>query len=253
MLRPIRVVVEGRKLHVSSPYHPDFPRLAHNVAGRWDGAQWAFDPRHEARVRNICREIYGTDGDDGVALVTVRAKKAALVGGSAREKSWFLAGCLVARTYSKDQAPTIGDGVAVVQGEVTSTGSHKNPGLAASDDLVIEILDVPAPAAEKALRSLPEGSIEIAAQTPDEVRARAMVCGKERHDLIRNDAHLFMILTSGPTRVTKDTDGTPLLEGRQCNACGSQVNRTMSEEAARRLEDIPPGSEPAEPAEPDTT
>lgn len=52
-------------IHVSSPYHPDFPPAARQLGGKWDSDVWVFDARDDARVRGLCCDIYGTDGDVG--------------------------------------------------------------------------------------------------------------------------------------------------------------------------------------------
>ena len=66
---------DGR-IAVRSPYHPNFPARARLLGGEWDAARhvWLFDPGDNDRVRSLCREVYGTDGADGVAPIpnTVR-------------------------------------------------------------------------------------------------------------------------------------------------------------------------------------
>jgi DNA repair protein RadC len=67
---PVSIVVEqDGRLAVSSPYHPNFPARARLLGGEWDVARrvWIFDAREDDRVRSLCREIYGTDGADGMA------------------------------------------------------------------------------------------------------------------------------------------------------------------------------------------
>jgi hypothetical protein len=242
MPREVKIRKEGKKVYLVSPFHPDFPGEAHKVAGRWNESEWSFDFRHEDRVREICRSIYGTDGDDNPKIVTVRATRAALGG---KEKSWFLAGYLVARVYSSEQAPTIGDGVSVIKGEITVTGSRKYYGLVGTPSLVIEMLDIPELAAKKAVAESPPGSVEIIEPITPLQRASEMMC-PDSHALIRSDAALYDALTQGDSRITRDADGTPLVETRHCNKCGSDIGRVVSEEAARRLDDIPEHSKPRE-------
>lgn len=56
---------EGR-IAVSSPYHPHFPARARSLGGIWDAKRrvWVFDAADDDRVRSLCREIYGTDGQE---------------------------------------------------------------------------------------------------------------------------------------------------------------------------------------------
>ena len=66
---PVSIVEQDGRLAVSSPYHPNFPARARLLGGEWDVARrvWIFDAREDDRVRSLCREIYGTDGADGMA------------------------------------------------------------------------------------------------------------------------------------------------------------------------------------------
>jgi DNA repair protein RadC len=67
---PVSIIVEqDGRLAVSSPYHPNFPARARLLGGEWDVARrvWIFDARDDDRVRSLCRDIYGTDGADGMA------------------------------------------------------------------------------------------------------------------------------------------------------------------------------------------
>ena len=66
---PVSIVEQDGRLAVNSPYHPNFPARARLLGGDWDVARrvWIFDAREDDRVRSLCREIYGTDGTDGIA------------------------------------------------------------------------------------------------------------------------------------------------------------------------------------------
>jgi len=64
---PLLIVKEESGcISVSSPYHPDFPLKARSLGGMWDIARrvWVFDASDEDRVRLLCREIYGSDGQE---------------------------------------------------------------------------------------------------------------------------------------------------------------------------------------------
>jgi DNA repair protein RadC len=66
---PVSIVEQDGRLAVSSPYHPNFPARARLLGGEWNAARhvWIFDACEDDRVRSLCREIYGTDGADGMA------------------------------------------------------------------------------------------------------------------------------------------------------------------------------------------
>jgi DNA repair protein RadC len=65
---PVSIVEQDGRLAVSSPYHPNFPARARLLGGEWDAARrvWIFEAHEDDRVRSLCRDIYGTDGADGV-------------------------------------------------------------------------------------------------------------------------------------------------------------------------------------------
>jgi len=68
---PVSIVEQGGRIVVGTPYHPNFPARARLLGGDWDALRhvWIFDVREDDRVRSLCREIYGTDGADGVAPI----------------------------------------------------------------------------------------------------------------------------------------------------------------------------------------
>jgi DNA repair protein RadC len=64
---PLSIVEEeDGRIAVSSPYHPNFPARARSLGGVWDAARrvWVFDSADHERVRLLCREIYGADGQE---------------------------------------------------------------------------------------------------------------------------------------------------------------------------------------------
>ncbi len=70
----INITTENGKTKVVTPYNPSFPTRAKKLGGRWQGGAWVFDARDEERVRDLCRDIYGTDGQDSGRKITVRAE-----------------------------------------------------------------------------------------------------------------------------------------------------------------------------------
>jgi DNA repair protein RadC len=66
---PVLIVEQDGRLAVSSPYHPNFPARARLLGGEWDATRrvWVFEAHEDDRVRSLCRDIYGTDGADGMA------------------------------------------------------------------------------------------------------------------------------------------------------------------------------------------
>jgi DNA repair protein RadC len=66
---PLSLVEQDGRIAVSSPYHPHFPARARSLGGVWDATLrvWLFDAADHERVRSLCREIYGSDGQDMTA------------------------------------------------------------------------------------------------------------------------------------------------------------------------------------------
>jgi len=179
---------EARRVYLASPYHPDLPGRAKKLGGRFDGSSkiWHFDERDGPRVRELAREIFGTDGTDSVELVTLRVAISGLAYG---QRALFIAGREVAKRYHRDRAPQIGDGVIVVEGGFDACGgSKKYPQLDPTDDCVVEIRDVPRPAAERAVADNPEhatiASVDRAAACP--LRAAFDAMGDERLTALAN-------------------------------------------------------------------
>jgi DNA repair protein RadC len=67
---PLSIIVEADgRIAVSSPYHPNFPAKARSLGGIWNTTRrvWIFDAGDHDRVKSLCREIYGTDGQENGA------------------------------------------------------------------------------------------------------------------------------------------------------------------------------------------
>lgn len=120
----ITVEIVGDKLAVSSPYNAKFPAKARKLGGKWTGGRWVFPAHVGERVRELCRTIYGSDGDVEAPRVLVRV---ALDEGHDYDCSLTLAGIPVARVFDRDGGAKIDDGAAVLEGGITSGGSRKNP------------------------------------------------------------------------------------------------------------------------------
>lgn len=139
----------GGKVHVEAPYHPEFPSRARQIGGKWNGKLWAFDPRDESRVRDLCVAIYGDDGSPQ-ELVTVQIviEDDALLAYANRTDTLWCCGRQVARVLGRDSGARLGEGVVVTEGRFVSGGSRKNPLLLTKGRTVVEVRDVPRRAAE---------------------------------------------------------------------------------------------------------
>jgi hypothetical protein len=142
MTTTVQITTTDTSVTLVSLYHHALPDKARAIGGRFDSATkaWHFDVRDEQRVRNLAREVYGTDGTPG-QTVTVRLDISAF----RNEGSVFLLGREIATRPSRDAPVRLGRGVIVVAGGFDwRGGSVKNPRLDPDDGTVLEIRDVPA-------------------------------------------------------------------------------------------------------------
>ncbi len=60
----VSVDVSATAVTLTAPYDPSLPGKAKALGGYFDGVTkaWTFDVRDEMRVRDLARDIYGTDG-----------------------------------------------------------------------------------------------------------------------------------------------------------------------------------------------
>jgi hypothetical protein len=179
-------------LHVVTPFHPDFPRKAKALGGKWhaDSKAWQFDARDEKRVRDALVAIYGTDGTP-TELVTVLVRTGADFI-SANCKELYVAGRMIANRAGRDFPARLGEGVIQLGGlpfpEIG--GSMKAPRLTWDSDIrVFELKDAPRLAAEQAMSTYPS-CIEItseaaAAPEPTDPQADGRAWGKAASKRLR--------------------------------------------------------------------
>lgn len=145
MTGSIRVTRSVTEVVLCSPYHPDVPAAARKLGGKWDAAtkSWRFDVRDESRVRELCRNVYGTDGSaaDAADLVTVRLTLKRSV--EEHTSAIYFAGREVCGARGRDSGARLGPGVVLLEGRITSTGSAKNWYTSAEAGSVFEIRDLP--------------------------------------------------------------------------------------------------------------
>ncbi|MER5973310.1 hypothetical protein ABT112_26890 [Streptomyces sp. NPDC002055] len=142
----VTITTAGGKTTVRSPYDPNWPSSARALGGRWSGGVWVFDSRDEERVRELAREVYGTDGTpDAGGTVTVRISVEDVRGErGGRPATLFRHGRQIATRFGRDEKPRLGDGVVLISGGFqSSAGSHNYLELGPLDDTVVEVRDVP--------------------------------------------------------------------------------------------------------------
>ena len=153
----VKIEVKENSVSVSAPYVPQFPARAKAIGGKWSAGSkvWKFDSRDEGRVRELCREIYGTDGLTAEKLVTVRVNAT----GDLYGRDYFKFGRQIARRPGRDAAVRLGDGVIIITGSFPSSGgSAKYPSILGRGDaeIIFEIRDVPESMALAEIEENPE-------------------------------------------------------------------------------------------------
>jgi hypothetical protein len=150
----IRIDTDGTILRVYSPYNPAFVRRAHRLGGKWnrDKSSWDFDARDIERVRKMCLEVYGVDDSVPEVLYTLQAKAVENIEVSLQ--SIYFAGHQIARAWDRDSGAILGDGVILLEGEISSGGSRNYWKTILQKDSVIEIKDASALQVEIAKKAI---------------------------------------------------------------------------------------------------
>lgn len=165
------VTKEGDKLKVKSPYHPDFPRWAKRLGGKWRDKCWIFAVRDEDSVRDLCHTCYGTDGETEIETVDVRIK---IRGG---EQTVWACGRRIAYRPERDSDVILGENVIVVSGDFTrSGGSRRSPiiEVLGHEPVVLEVRNVPIDMARSVTEANP-GSHRIVGDVPNIERLSILV------------------------------------------------------------------------------
>ncbi|MGW9120662.1 helix-turn-helix domain-containing protein [Streptomyces sp. NPDC055663] len=209
----LKEIRSSYQLEVRVPHYPRFVAAARLLGGiriktSSSGEYWHFAPSVEARVRELCISLWGTDGTlhKNSDLVTLHWKPDDL----RWEKETWLVGRLIAVRPHRDSNVQLGWGVTLLKGGFGSRGgSIKNPALDPLDGTVLEILNVPRSIAEITRRDTPNITI-IEPETPRQPVSQTALRTR-RDELLEELAILNQVL--------KDKQGPPA-EPLLCR-CGS--------------------------------
>lgn len=161
---------DGRTV-VRSPYNPNFVRDARPLGGVWNDLcnEWLFPADREKYIRELCKRVYRTDGTD--PYVTMRITIAKEGGWSVRCGAIYVVGRQIARAWGRDSGARAGAGVIFVSGRPTSGGSQKNWYTEIDGPAVIDVLDMPEPAAREAIAKETSDTIQISILGEEESHA----------------------------------------------------------------------------------
>ncbi|HQP51908.1 MAG: hypothetical protein KBH82_10275 [Syntrophorhabdaceae bacterium] len=118
----VDIEINGDFINVKSLYNSEFVSKAKLMGGKWDNNCWRFNALNENLVRDLCIEIYGTDGDTVPDVVTVEVE----ISDSGDTGPVCFCGWPIARAYGRDSGAKVSDNVVLLDGTVKSGGSVKN-------------------------------------------------------------------------------------------------------------------------------
>lgn len=139
----VEIQVQNGLVLVRTPLNTYFVARAKKLAGRWDpkSVAWVFDARVEDKIRALCIECYGNDGMTFQELVDIRVTY--LTGVETCKGPVTVFGRIIGSAKARHSGATLGRGVVLEEGKITSSGSHANWTTAVASGTVVLVLDVP--------------------------------------------------------------------------------------------------------------
>lgn len=142
---------EKKKIYVYSEYNPEWVSAARKMNGKWTGNSWSFDIRDEDDIKNKLTNIFGTYGEKNYKTVDVLLFLDKMF---LNEKSLFMFGRQIYHTWGRDSRVVLGEGVGIMEGDLSSSGSRKNYYVHPDKGTVLRIRDIPAGLIDKEDSSL---------------------------------------------------------------------------------------------------
>ena len=181
----VEVTNTGDTIRVVCPYSTHFISRAKKIGGKWRSPAWIFDPRDEQRVEAILASTYGwrrPAKDEPLATIQLCYETDC----QTSDMRTFFAGCQVVSIRGRDSGATMGRSAVVIEGNVTSAGSRKNPLIKVRAGTIIELRDIPYSVAKAAV-----------AEDADELGGTATLLdeGIDRDALLAERAQLILRLS----------------------------------------------------------
>lgn len=136
----------GSNVIVKAEYNRIFVEKAKGFHGKWQSPCWVFDVGDEQRVRDLCRDVYGSDG---VVSDTVTLRIEWREDGAANCSSLSVHGRTIARASNSYGGAKLGHGVILLAGGFGSGGSVKNWETTVEAGTVVLVRDFPAAVAKE--------------------------------------------------------------------------------------------------------
>lgn len=139
---PVDLSMTEHTVTIVASYHPDFGPAAKRIGGKFSSGGWTFDRRDLARVKALCRDVYGSDGS-AYTPTTVQVSLTGTGWDYPDDALWF-AGRRVAYRSGRDVPVRLGDDVILIAGGFPdSGGSRVNVRLEPEPGTVLEVRDLP--------------------------------------------------------------------------------------------------------------
>lgn len=138
----MNITVTDTNVSVVSPYNAKFIAGAKQINGKWNKPAWEFPKENEDLVRNLLRDVYGTDGTpESTVTILVKLPEAEWL----MKDATFMVGPFQAlRKLGRDTTPRLGENCTIIQGKLLSSGgSRNNPRITFTNDCVMRIKNVP--------------------------------------------------------------------------------------------------------------
>lgn len=170
-IKEVKMQDGSQKIRLDSPYHPELPKRAKAMGGKFNGdaKAWYFDLRTLDAVRQMCVSVYGIDPlAEPEEMVNVRIFND-IDNLPGDQTVWAMGREIISRP-SRDASVRVGQGVAIVAGGFKSSGgSRNNPSIGSClPGTVIEVFDVPRSVAEAWIASGWQDDAEIFVVEPAE-------------------------------------------------------------------------------------
>jgi len=114
--------IKENQIFVYAPYLSYAPKKFRNAGGKWDKNTWIFALEDQEIVDRTCIDVYGVTGREQTAKAKIIARKHI----SALTESVVFKGFALSVARGRDSGAKTGEGVQLLSGAISSTGSVKN-------------------------------------------------------------------------------------------------------------------------------